>query len=250
MKKYSSYSLIEIGLWLRHLRDAENLTMKSVRSGNDVILRELENFRFNVSISGSIILANFMSSLNEVDDEERLGSARAKELEDIIGTLEEIIFAESRTKFHYVTSERRYNLEFLVESPDRLFSDGVFELLPEISRYDFKEGFKCVAYETPTAAAFHMLRATEGVLKELYFSFIKQKRVKTPMWGNMLSQLEKKTRNKPSSALLEALDNIRKSYRNPTNHPEAIYTISQTEDLMGLCIDVVNKMHVAIQKNA
>ena len=250
MKKYSSYSLIQIGLWLRHLRHSENIKIKSVRDGNDIILSELKNFNFNVSISGSRILANFISSLSEVDGDERLGTARKKELDDIIETLENIIFAEAATKFHYVTSERKYNLEFLIESPGRLFSDGVFESLPEISKYDFTEGFKCLAYETPTAAAFHILRATEGILKELYFSFIKQKRVKIPMWGNMLSQLEKKTRNKPSSVLLEALDNIRKSYRNPTNHPEAIYTLSQTEDLMGLCIDVVNKMHVVIRENA
>lgn len=224
--------------------------MKSVRNGVKIILRELESFRFNVSKSGAYELELFIKKYSEIDDDEIVGSERGNELSAIMLALENIVFAEAQTKHHYVTSERRYNLKYLLESPDKLFSDGVFHSLPELCKYDFIESFRCIAYEVPTAAAFHMLRSTEGVLKELYFSFVKRKRVKIPMWRNMLNHLEKKTRNKPPEPLLEALDNIRKSYRNPTNHPEAVYTISQAEDLMGLCIDVVNKMHYAIQKNA
>lgn len=250
MKKYSSYDLILIGLWIRHLQKAENLNIKSVRLGYDSITEGFKSFNFNVSVSGSVIFENYISELKDIDRSELLGSQRASELKDIISTLENIIFAEARTKFHYVTFDRRYNLEYLLDFPEKLFSDGVFSSLPELSKYDFQESFKCIAYEAPTAAAFHMLRATEGLLKKLYFSFVKQKRLKMPMWGNMVNQLQKKTRNKPSSVLLEALDNIRNSYRNPTNHPEAIYTISQAEDLLGLCIDVVNKMHVSIKENA
>lgn len=250
MKKYSSYDLILIGLWVRHLQNAANLSIKSVRLGYESIIEGLKSFNFNVSVSGSIIFQDYISELENIDESELLGSQKAGKLKDIIVTLESIIFAEARTKFHYVTSDRRYNLEYLLDFPEKLFSSDVFSSLPELSKYDFQESFKCIAYESPTAAAFHMLRATEGELKKLYFSFVKQKRLKTPMWGNMVNQLQKKTRNKPSSVLLEALDNIRSSYRNPTNHPEAIYTISQAEDLLGLCLDVVNKMHLSIKENA
>ena len=250
MEKYNSYSLIQVGLWLRYLQKAEYLNMKSLRQGVNILLDELKSLRFTVSISGSYNLLVFLKKYKELDENEIIGAKRAKELSDIMLTLEQIIFAESQTKYYYITSERRYNLDYLLESPNRLFAEEVFQSLTELCKYDFEESFKCLAYEVPTAAAFHMLRATEGALKELYFSFIKQKRVRIPMWENMVSQLEKKTRNKPPKQLLEALDNIRKSYRNPTSHPEATYTISQAEDLMGLCIDVVNKIHQAIQNNA
>ncbi len=62
------------------------------------------------------------------------------------------------------------------------------------------------------------------------------------MWGNMLKQLVERKKNRLPDPLLECLDNIRKSYRNPTNHPEAVYSVDEAEDLLGLCIDVTNKM--------
>lgn len=250
MKKYSSYSLILIGLWIRHLQNAENLTMKSIRNGYDIVIRELKNFRFNVSISGSVILSEFIESFKTIDDSEKFDKSNADKLSKIMLNLENIIFAEAVTKYHYITTERRYNHEFLIDSPSELFSQSVFESLTEICKYDFMESFKCLAYEVPTAAAFHMLRGTEGCLKELYFSYIKRNRMKNPMWNNMIIELKQKKRNSPPIVLLEALDNIRKSYRNPTNHPEAIYTISEAEDLMGLCIDVVNKIYNAIWRKA
>ena len=250
MEKHNSYPLITIGLWLRHLQNAHNFKMSSVRTGAKTIIEELNNFRFSVSIVGSQKLSKYLNKYSELEESEIVGAERANELSTIMLTLENIIFAESQTKFHYITSERRYNLNYLLESPDKLFASDVFNSFPELCKFDFGESFRCIAYDVPTAAAFHMLRATEGYRRELYFSFIKKNRVKTPMWGNMVAQLEKKIRNKPPKELLEALDNIRKSYRNPTNHPEATYTISQSEDLMGLCIDVANKIHQAIESNA
>jgi len=62
------------------------------------------------------------------------------------------------------------------------------------------------------------------------------------MWGDMLKQLVERKKNRLPDSLLECLDNIRESYRNPTNHPEAVYNIDEAEDLLGLCIDVTNKM--------
>jgi len=58
----------------------------------------------------------------------------------------------------------------------------------------------------------------------------------------MLRQLVERKKKKLPDTLLESLDYIRKSYRNPTNHPEAVYSLDQAEDLLGLCIDVTNKM--------
>jgi len=38
------------------------------------------------------------------------------------------------------------------------------------------------------------------------------------------------------------LDNIRRSFRNPTQHPDKIYDIQEVQDLFGLCIDAINRM--------
>lgn len=63
------------------------------------------------------------------------------------------------------------------------------------------------------------------------------------MWGPMVTHLKKrKAKPIPPATLLNNLDNIRVSFRNPTQHPEKIYDIQEVQDLFGLCVDVVNRM--------
>ena len=242
MEKHSGYSLIHIGLWVRYLQEPEGLPLKSVRKGINIMLSEFNKFQLDVSKSGSMQLKTFIDNLSSIDDDETLGSDRAKELTGLMRTLESIISAEAAIKHYYVTTDKRYNTDYLMDQPEKLFKDGVFKRLPQLTQYDFIEGFKCIIFEIPTAAAFHILRATEGVLKDCYFSNVKRNRAKKPMWGNILKQLVERKKKKLPSALLRCLENIRESYRNPTNHPEAVYNIDEAEDLLGLCIDVTNKM--------
>lgn len=50
------------------------------------------------------------------------------------------------------------------------------------------------------------------------------------------------TSDNPQKELLDNLDNIRVSFRNPTQHPEKRYDIDEAQDLFNLCIEVVNRM--------
>src|SRR5258706_16076864 len=105
--------------------------------------------------------------------------------------------------------------------------------MPPIAKYDVEEAGKCIAFERPTAAAFHLLRGTESVLKDFYCTMIKQKRCQL-MWGPMVADLRKRPKTKKNIVLLDNLDNIRRSFRNPTQHPEKIYDIQEVQDLWGL----------------
>ncbi len=62
------------------------------------------------------------------------------------------------------------------------------------------------------------------------------------MWGPMIISLRKRKKSRPPDVLLNNLDNIRVSFRNPTQHPEKIYDIQEAQDLFGLCVDVVSRM--------
>jgi hypothetical protein len=113
----------------------------------------------------------------------------------------------------------------------------VYAKLPEVAQYDFGEAGKCIAFERPTAAAFHLMRGTEGVL----LRDRKRDRVKPLLWGSMVNDM-KNRRRKPPKELLQNLGNIRESFRNSTQHPEKVYDIQETQDLFGLSVDVVNRM--------
>lgn len=148
--------------------------------------------------------------------------------------------AEAGGNMAFIVTDKRIDVDKLLNNIPLLMAPEVFESLPEIAKYDFKEAGRCIAFETPTAGAFHLLRATEAVLREFYCINVRRGRV-DPLWFNMVEDMRKKRRKIPRT-LLDNLDNIRWNFRNPTQHPEKMYDIQEVQDLFGLCVDVINRM--------
>ncbi len=103
------------------------------------------------------------------------------------------------------------------------------------------EAGKCTAFERPTAAAFHLMRATEAMLRKYYCAVVRRSR-RTLMWGPMVRHLRERRDSSRHGPVLEQLDHIRVSFRNPTQHPEMRYTMDEVQDLWGVCTDVLSRM--------
>jgi len=85
------------------------------------------------------------------------------------------------------------------------------------------------------------MRAIEATLRDFYRTWVKQKRLKNPMWGGMVIQMRGRTKHPPTS-LLDQLDSIREHFRNPTQHPDAVYDIYEAEELFSGALDVIGRM--------
>ena len=194
---------------------------------------------FSVSVAGLDELVQFCDALKKTPTHVITASEEAS-LARIMTMVERMVFAEAQTKRIFVIGDTRFNTDHLLNAPHRMFTDGVFAKLPFLTMHDGAEAFQCLIHGRATAAAFHILRATESVLHAYYMEKIKRGREKNPMWGNMVAGLRKK-RDKDEN-LLQRLDFIRVTYRNPTAHPEEIYNLGRAEDLIGLCIEVINTM--------
>jgi hypothetical protein len=155
-------------------------------------------------------------------------------------TVEATATGEASGMLVYVAREHRFATDRLLNDVGFLMAPGVFEHLPEIAQGDFAQAGKCIAYEVPTAAAFHLMRGTEAVLRWFHRSIIKRG-AKAQMWGPILNELRAR-RNGPPRTLLDNLDNIRNNFRNPTQHPDKVYDIQEAQDLFSLSLDVVNRM--------
>jgi hypothetical protein len=86
---------------------------------------------------------------------------------------------------------------------------GTYDELPALAAYDLNEAAVCIAFERPTAAAFHALRSTEGVLRHYYRCVIRQRRLAKPwwLWKAMLEDLEKPgRRRRPPKSLIDHLN--------------------------------------------
>jgi hypothetical protein len=250
MDHKNCYGFIHIGLLIRLFvnvdqhREKKNILDLLKRFNN-----ELSDASFEVSLAymGSSTYRQIVSRIKKLEsDTSTLGPEIAEDLSDCFHTIEKIVFSESCTKKIYLLPLRRFNTDALLNSPHNLLAQGAFEKLDQIAKSDIGSASRCILFGEATACAFHILRATEAVLKQYYFHHKRQNRLAKPMWGNMLDQLKAKNRNKPPAPLLNALDVIRTSYRNPTQHPEAVYTIDSAQDLFGVCLDAIGKMSVEL----
>lgn len=170
-----------------------------------------------------------------------LTADQAEKIREAAGRVRGTLLAEARGHVVHVARDKRFAIEKLLHNMPALMSPGVFEQLPKVAQYDFREAGRCIAFETPTAAGFHLMRGTEDVLRFFYCSIVKRGRKKALMWGPMVAHLRTR-RDSPPAVLLNNLDNLRINFRNPTQHPDMVYDIEEAQDLLALSIDVVNRM--------
>lgn len=246
MEDRNSYDYIQLGMIIRLLQYGP-YTYKFVLAEIQKFEKLLHDINFEVTIamtlsSEYVDLKNFIKEKSASSPNDNVSKDEENKLEENFRNIEQVIFAESSTKNIYTIPSRRYNSLYLLKTPQKLFKQGHFDKFSALAQSDISSSAKCILFGESTASAFHILRGTEDTLKQYYFLHRKQKRLAKPMWGNMVEQLKVKKNNKPPKPLLDALDMIRANYRNPTQHPEAVYTIDTAQDLFGVCLDVLGKM--------
>ena len=245
MKARSILGYIVMGGGQRYLEEARE---GRVVHGEDYILENIERFLTNldefhlpVTRRAAWKLVEFKEALGQLPADHELTRQEALKLSTIMTDLDTTFRAEAAGNVAFIVTDKRIDVNKLLSDVPALMAPGVFDALPEIAQYDFQEAGKCIAFELPTAAAFHIVRGTEGVLKQFYCSVVRRSRAEL-MWGPMVESLGQRKSKRPPDALLRNLDNIRVSYRNPTQHPDKIYDIQEVQDLFGVCVDVVNRM--------
>jgi len=246
LRKQNIWKYINIGTGFRYLQEAKK--GRSIH-GDSFILENIERFSENLEELGLPVtsraaydLGSLYEELLETDEDAKLTEEQAKALRDAIMTLRPTFAAEARGIFSYIVNEKRISTEKLVGDITSIFSPDVFDKISDIAQYDFKEAGRCVAFERPTAAAFHLMRAVESVLKPYYKKYTRPAQ-NGLTWGQMTHALKNKQRGKkPNPTTLNQVDHIRVAFRNPTQHPEKIYDIEEAQDLLFLCIDVTNRM--------
>jgi hypothetical protein len=252
MIKKSIVGLLHLGGDLRYLRGIKQnfpLTHSAESAGKGIFVKRtierflegLEEYNLGVTSRATGQLREFLKKVNDRPIGTLLTKEEAEQIVQMVQSLEKTFYAEATGIHSFFTSEKRISMDKLTVQQETLFPAGVFGELPDIAKYDVREAGMCIAFERATAAAFHVLRATEAVLRELYCRTVKQKRVKCPTWGNISSDLATR-KKKPSATMMKNLDYIRENFRNPTNHPEIRYDIEEAQSLFNLCVDVMCRM--------
>jgi len=128
------------------------------------------------------------------------------------------------------------DLEEILQSPDYLFEEDVWESLPKQTQEDLKESCRSLAAYCPTASVIMILRSIEYILREWYKQELDEDEADDP-WGPVLGKLRSALNDRGEDPdVLSNLDYLRRK-RNEVNHPnrspsqhEAAVTIAMASE--------------------
>jgi len=140
---------------------------------------------------------------------------------------------------YYISQKGIYSTSDLIERADNVLPIEIADTLPEPIRFDLRQAGRCLAFDLATAAAFHIMRALEGVLRDFYCPIFLGTKPKVRNWNGYIQCL-KNTGADPK--ILAILDQIRSLHRNPTIHPQEVLTINEAMTLFGIAQSAVVAM--------
>lgn len=168
----------------------------------------------------------------EIDWDKEVPAWKISSLQSDFRIFEAILQAElTTTALYFVSPKGGYDTSCLVDDAKSLFPASLSSKVPECSA-DIIAAAKCIAFDLPTAAAFHLHRAHEAVLRK-YWTVASGGRdhPDTKTMGSYLKELEKG--NFSSEVLISYLKSIKDFHRNPIMHPDDnIETMDQAIDLL------------------
>ncbi len=252
MRQVPIYSYYAFGYNYRLLRSSPIVGSVHGKDGlknslND-FFEKLDELNLEVTKAVAADLYTLHQELDDIPKDVNVSSELSDKVITAMNNLDSTLDGELGLRIAYILTPKRFDLSNLLNKQKLLFGKNVPSHLSFQAKNDVVLGFRCIAFELPTAAAFHLLRATEEMIRQLYFKVIRYHRIKNPMWYGMVDALRKRKKNKPKAELLDHLDAIRKNYRNPTQHPDKFYDIDEVQDMASMCISALNMIVSEIKK--
>ena len=247
MERKSIFKYYSFGINMHHLLNVKpgwkihknpGRILANVKS----FLSHINNLPLPVTTRALKKLKHIEKVSSNADKDISLSEKDASRVCKIMGEIRIALEAELKGIEVFSITPKIIDVNKLIDDVPSLFFPGIFNILPKYSIYDFSEAGKCIAFNRPTAAAFHILRGTEALLRHFYTLFIRRNRIPVLMWGNMIADLRNRQKTKKYETLYIHLDHIREAFRNPTQHPDKIYNIHEAQELWNLCVDAVNRM--------
>jgi hypothetical protein len=152
--------------------------------------------------------------------------------------LQEFEREEEKLSVFIVTPKRLLDAKLLVDKPELAFDEKIRKHLPDQMLYDFSQAARCLAFEIPTACAFHVCRGTESLILRYYekLSGNPWPYPKNKEWSAYIDHLKK---HKAPERITTRLDEIRKMDRNAYIHPDVNVTLEEAPVLFDLCNGVI-----------
>lgn len=178
---------------------------------------------------------------------------RIASLKTDFNKFEAVLVAELQgAALYFASAKGGYDTRALTDMGEALFPPSLAMKVPD-ALTDVRAGARCLAFDLPTAAAFHLHRANESVLRR-YFDEVAgfDNRPASSNMGDYLNALKTKKLGDPK--VLGALQTIKDLHRNPIMHPEecietvdeAISLLSAIRAAIGYMLDRIESEHAPV----
>lgn len=227
MRRINLYAYFDCGGGLRTLKNLQtgearrgDLVLPDVvlwRLLNDPIFKTLPSSRAQaVRLSES--LANAYAS-DDMFDNSILEDGVLSNIKGLYSTFETFLAEElTRANVYAVDPKGIFETDALVNRASEAIPPKLLKVLPAECANDLQQAGRCLAFELPTAAGFHIMRATEAAIWKYWDKAVGKKvRPTSRNWGSAIKDLEGGGADARITAALRQLKDL---HRNPVVHPE------------------------------
>ncbi len=176
------------------------------------------------------------------ESDERLG--RKAKLILVAATDFETVFKSDTPSMAVFWAQQKglYRTEDLIDHAEIHLPDPLGNYLSSQAKTDLRAAGRCLAFNLPTATAFHMWRALEVTFGEYYVSlsgksFESAKIVRN--WGSYIKALNEAGAD---AKITGNLDHIRAEYRNPVIHPNVNVQADEAFGLVGIGFSAITQV--------
>ncbi|MDE2022321.1 MAG: hypothetical protein KGI71_05430 [Patescibacteria group bacterium] len=162
-------------------------------------------------------------------------------------TVETIIGAELQTTdTYYLDQKGAFSTPDLIERAEIVFSEGTRKQLSDGAVSDIRQSGRALALDLPTAAGFHIMRATESVVRD-YYKVVTGRAPKSRTWGYYVRGLKD---HNADAKVVAAIDQLRDLHRNPLMHPQAVLEEDEAVSLFGMAQSAISTMVADMARRA
>ena len=141
---------------------------------------------------------------------------------------------------YFVTQKGGFDTLTLLDWGHLVFPQELQQKVPE-AIFDAQEAGKSLAFELPTAAGFHIFRATESVLRRYYDHVTSGKA--PPKVRSIAIYVRQLRIAKCAEEIIPAtLEQMAKLHRNPLIHPEVALTTDEAISTLGIARSAITAM--------
>jgi hypothetical protein len=199
---------------------------------------------------GNVVPHDFQAAIDKYgalpDPEPELGWAAVQPIRQAVLKFETILAAElSNSDTYWISPKGTHKTSMLMRSAHSVLPPYIATRYPSAAA-DFDEAGRCWLFDNFTASGFHLMRATETVIRDYYAVLTgKPPKQKFRSWAIYIDAM-RKCANK-NDKVLSFLDHIKDNYRNPISHPEQNLSADDAQILFGVCVSAVSMVAAEIE---